>query len=47
MTDDHLETNSADTWFSTLEGKVKAVGSGKPVRLGRDPGKCPMSASAV
>lgn len=42
---DHSETMSAHYRFSALEGKGKTVGRGKSFGLGRDPGKCPMSAS--
>lgn len=38
------ERNVADRRFSAFEGKVKEVGSGKPVRFGRDPGKCSVNA---
>ena len=38
--------NVADLYFSTIEGKIQAVGSRKPVRLGRDPSEFNMSALA-
>lgn len=43
MVGDHSMTDVANANFSTFEGKIQAVSSRNPVRLGRDPGECHMS----
>ena len=42
--DDCLTANVADAHFSTFEGGIQAISSHGSVGLGRNPGKCYMSA---